>query len=204
MRSKLVEFLLWLGLFWLFRISYEYRSSVVFLDVGQGDSSLISLNKEQILIDGGPSDTVLYKLPEYMPPWDMKIEYLILTHPHLDHISGLIYVLERYEVGAVYVNDTKYGSEVYDLFKAHVGGLSMAGGNQMVNLPISIWYPIGKDENVNNESLVTLLDYNGVRFLFTGDMEIEEEQKYIDDSGFKGIDVLKASLFKYIKFKGST
>jgi len=77
-----------------------------FLDVGQGDSALAVLpNGDQLLIDGGPDSAVLQELGQYMPVFDRRIEYVVLTHPHADHLAGLIEVAQRYEVGEVLETD---------------------------------------------------------------------------------------------------
>jgi len=76
---------------------------VSFLDVGQGDAILIQTPARQdILVDGGPSprDTML-ALSTKMPFWDRTIDLLVLTHPHADHLTGLLEVMQRYKVRQV-------------------------------------------------------------------------------------------------------
>ena len=64
---------------------------IAFLDVGQGDSILIRTREgKNVLIDGGPDKTILYKLEKYLPWYDRNIDAMILTHPHADHLIGLI------------------------------------------------------------------------------------------------------------------
>lgn len=76
---------------------------VIFFDVGQGDASLIMAeNGVNILIDGGPDKTIIEKLDNYLPFYKRKIDILILTHPHSDHVIGLIDVLKKYEVREVW------------------------------------------------------------------------------------------------------
>ncbi len=68
-------------------------------NVGQGDAILVEVSqRDQILIDGGPDDLILTRLGQAMPLDDRTIELLVLTHPHLDHLTGLISVFERYQV----------------------------------------------------------------------------------------------------------
>lgn len=72
---------------------------IIFCDVGQGDGIFIRTPKGMdILVDGGPDDSILSCLSKHMPFWDRTIELMFLTHPHLDHFLGLISVLERYNV----------------------------------------------------------------------------------------------------------
>lgn len=72
---------------------------VSFLNIGQGDSIFIqSPTGEKILVDGGPDRSVLRELSKKLWPWDRHIDVLVETHPDKDHIAGLGYVLERYDV----------------------------------------------------------------------------------------------------------
>ncbi|MCX6791346.1 MAG: MBL fold metallo-hydrolase [Candidatus Gribaldobacteria bacterium] len=82
---------------WQFVLALNSDLKVVFLDVGEGDSALITTSQgHQILIDGGPGEKVLSKFPQEMPFWDRTIDLVILTHPEYDHLSGLNKVLENY------------------------------------------------------------------------------------------------------------
>lgn len=68
---------------------------VNFLDVGQGDAIFIeTLNKKQMLIDGGPDLSILEKLGKVMPFYDRYIDVVLLSHPEQDHLNGLIEVLK--------------------------------------------------------------------------------------------------------------
>ena len=79
---------------------------VSFLDIGQGDAILIQQGSQQVLIDGGPSpQTLARELGDRMPFWDRTIELVVLTHPHDDHLSGLVEVLKRYRVEQVLYPD---------------------------------------------------------------------------------------------------
>ena len=88
-----------------------------FLHVGQGDAILIKTPKSQtVLIDGGPDNRVLEKLGRYFPPLKKEIDIIILTHPHADHVSGLIEVLRRYGVGLVILSGAYLKTDNYDEF----------------------------------------------------------------------------------------
>lgn len=81
---------------------------LIFCDVGQGDAIFIKTpNGNDILIDGGPDDSVLNCLSNHMPFWDKTIEVMVLTHPHADHLTGLISVLKRYEVIHYFTENVK-------------------------------------------------------------------------------------------------
>ena len=82
--------------------------NVHFIDVGQGDSILIKVENKTILIDGGPtaaSATVLSYLSSVNVT---KIDFMVATHPHADHIGGLIAVLQSLQVNAVLYNGHNY------------------------------------------------------------------------------------------------
>ena len=98
-------------LVWYAVFVYEARANprMTFFDVGQGDAIFIEMpNGNQVLIDGGPGGRVLAKLGRAMPFWDRSIDVLILTHPHLDHVEGLIEVVKRYRVGMVVTSGAEY------------------------------------------------------------------------------------------------
>ena len=87
---------------------------VVFCDVGQGDAIIIKYRDLQAVIDGGPAGGgVINCLSENIAPWDREIELLILTHPDADHVTGLIDILERYDVKQIVTNSVIKDSAVY-------------------------------------------------------------------------------------------
>lgn len=87
------------ALTWLFVFAYpDDKLHLVFCNVGQGDAILISRRFNQVLIDGGPDESVLACLSDNMPFWDKTVEIVALTHPQADHLTGLLSVLERYKV----------------------------------------------------------------------------------------------------------
>ena len=74
------------------------------LDVGQGDAILVEGSRGgRLLIDGGPDPSrLMVVLDARIPPWDRRIDAVILSHPHEDHVAGLALLLERYKVGRVF------------------------------------------------------------------------------------------------------
>ena len=77
---------------------------VTVLDVGQGDAILVEGSRGgRLLVDGGPDpDRLLVALDRRIPPWDRRIDAVILSHPHEDHVAGLALLLERYDVDRVF------------------------------------------------------------------------------------------------------
>jgi competence protein ComEC len=100
-----VIFLLLIGLLLIaFWQRPDDKLHLVFCDVGQGDAVLVIYKNNQILIDGGPDQSVLNCLSKHLPFWDRKIELVLLTHPDGDHFTGLIPVMERFKVGKFLAN----------------------------------------------------------------------------------------------------
>lgn len=87
---------------------------LVFFDVGQGDSALITTPAGQtILVDGGEGDRVLSKLGKYLPFYQKKINYMILTHPHADHLDGLVPVLKKYQIEQIFYSGVTHTTDAF-------------------------------------------------------------------------------------------
>ncbi len=98
----------------------DQKLHLVFCDVGQGDAILLYQGSNQILIDGGSNQDVLTCLSNHLPFWDRKIEMVIATHPEADHITGLIDVINRYNVSQFVVNSAGKETGVFREFKEAV------------------------------------------------------------------------------------
>jgi len=127
MSDKWRYFLAVLGLMvivlWMAVLSFpEKKLLVITCDVGQGDASLIIYGETQILVDGGPDDSVLECLSEHIPFWDRNIELIVLSHPQKDHFGGLIDVMKRYDVEMLISTSLDSGSRGYGVLKNIVGG----------------------------------------------------------------------------------
>jgi competence protein ComEC len=77
---------------------------ITMCDVGQGDAYLISYKSYQMLIDGGPTRKILECLDSAMPPFDKTIELVVASHPDMDHVAGLEYVLTSYKIDQIVTN----------------------------------------------------------------------------------------------------
>ena len=165
---------------------------IYFFDVGQGDAALIQEGDQQILIDGGPDDKVLAELGSVMPAGDRKIEHMILTHPHADHITGLNQVLERYEVGEVISTGVVSTSSQYLEFLNNIKTKNIPFkvpkvGDQIAPFAdgkIDFLWPgdtyLSKEiDNLNNSSEVFRFCTFDSCALFTGDMEVGEREEMI-------------------------
>jgi competence protein ComEC len=163
---------------------------VTFLDVGQGDAILIQTPQGQkVVVDGGPSPTALLTaLGRRMPFWDRTIDLVVLTHPHDDHVSGLIPVLERYKVRAFLDGGQEHPTPTYthcleliqekgipyQLARSGVR-IQLGEGLQMKILHPKDEFLSGTNSDVNNNSIVLRLVYGRISFLLAGDVEEEAE-----------------------------
>ena len=172
---------------------------VYFFDVGQGDASLLVFpGNIQVLIDGGPDRGILRKVGRAMPFYDHKIEYVILTHPHSDHLTGVVDALDRYNVSTFISNgvsrdDLPPYQKLTTLIKDknirtvvidYPSALEIGGGR------IEFLYPDHKLDgeertDFNTGSVVLRVVYGESEFLFTGDMPRSVEDRLIE----KGVDV---------------
>jgi competence protein ComEC len=170
--------------------------TVHFFDVGQGKAIFIETPEgRQILIDGGPDNSILEKLSNEMAFFDRDIDLLILTHPDSDHLSGLIEVLERYSVGKIIEAGIEDPSAEYQVWhntikEKNIPVIFALAGQQIKigdDFLMELLFP-GQDlsgrpfSNTNSTSLVSRLDYGAVSFLFTGDAEAATES-YLAGSG---------------------
>jgi competence protein ComEC len=176
-----------------------------YLDIGQGDAILGRLPAgEWLLIDGGPDNTVLTKLSQLMPFYERSIDLVVLSHPHADHLNGLVEVFQRYEVKNLLLTGVKYQYSGYDklLKVAREKGVKIwvIDGNdfRIGKVGLDIVYPKinlnGRGmENVNNSSVVFRLISGDFIALFSGDLEMEKEKELSGDQQLRlNADVLKA------------
>lgn len=191
--------LAWLTVFDLDR---QGSLEVNFFDVGQGDAIFIETpGNQQILIDGGSGSAVLEKLGEEMPFWDRTIDLLILTHPHEDHLSGLIKVLENYEVENVLWTGVLMETSIFEKWQEAIkeAKVYIAQSGQKVisgKAVLEIIYPFEnledqKIKEVDNTSIVVRLIFGNNFFLFTGDAFQSVEKQLVEKGIFIESDILK-------------
>ena len=99
--------------FWVF-YNPNTKLEVNFLNIGQGDAVLIKTPYAQnILIDGGEDITIIRELSKQLPWWDKQIDLIIISHPHNDHIGGLVDILKRYKVEQILYTAVMHDSPTY-------------------------------------------------------------------------------------------
>lgn len=177
------------------------KFKVVFCDVGQGDATYLrSPEGYDILIDGGPDNSVLLCLSENMPFWDKKIDLVIMTHPDSDHYSGLIPVAREYTINSFATSFTPEDATGYKTLKQILKDKNVE--ERFVCQGDSYNFPDGVDLRIvwprscaiastdkNDNSVIALLRYGDLEILLTGDAEENIGDFYQNDVG--DIDVLK-------------
>ncbi len=185
------------------------RLHLSMLDVGQGDAILVETPAgTTLLIDGGPDpDLTLARLGDALPFFAHRIDVLLLTHPHQDHVAGLVEVLRRYRVGLVLDAGRAFDNPTYTRFLAlavEEPGARLAharAGDQLrldARTTLTILYPTERDastplpdDDINNASVVALLRCEAFTALLTGDAEAPVEARLAERGLLAPVDVLK-------------
>jgi competence protein ComEC len=187
---------------------------VIVLDVGQGDSILLEGDRGgRILIDGGPDPNLLMTdLDHYIPAWDRRLDAVILTHPHDDHVSGLVAVVERYQVGRAFESGWSVDTPAYRAWKSALAArglkrerLSTGEMLQLDDATLQVIWPddgtvrsplldstATSNRQTNDASVVLLGEYEGRRFLLTGDAE-DDVDPILLSRGLPSLDMLKVA-----------
>ena len=167
----------------------EDNLRVVFFDVGQGDAIFIKTpQNHHILIDGGPGNVILEKIGRELPFFYNSIDLVILTHPHDDHVAGLIEVLKRYHVEEVICSgilgdsavSKKWNSMIEKRgYRAVIAGQRISAGNFYIDILFPIANLKGKKvSDLNTVSVISRLVYKeDASFLFMGDAYKEQERE---------------------------
>jgi len=161
------------------------KLSLYFLDVGQGDSSLIIFGNKTILIDAGEIDMGDRVVNDLKALGVTKIDLLIATHPHSDHIGGMQKVLDNFSVGQVLDSGKPHTSVIYERFLEQIDKknipykVAVQGDTIEIDpaLRIVVLSPPEKrfGDDLNTNSIVLRISYGTINFLFTGDAGSEAE-----------------------------
>ncbi len=179
--------------------SQESELQVHFLDVGQGDCTLITCDGEAMLIDAGDNDQGT-KIQLYLEKQGIsELKYVIGTHPDADHIGGLDVILYKFDCQTILMpqisSDTAEYRDVVDTMEHR--------GYQNTPPVVGDTYWLGSAEftvispgrvysDTNNSSVAILLQYGSHSFLFTGDAEQEAENDMVNSGIFLHADVYQA------------
>ena len=212
--SLLIFILVGLSIYEYFRFN-DGKLHVVFCNVGQGDGIFIRTPKGiDMLVDGGPDDSVLSCLSSHMPFWDRTIELVFMTHPHADHMRGLMDVFKRYKVlnfsTEKIENDTDLYRELINQVKSeklkvkslYVGDKfkTKDGVTFRILHPTESFLKTAAPSGLINEaselaSLIILISYEETDIILTGDSEIsglkEALLRQLTDQGKQSVEVLQ-------------
>lgn len=211
----LILLILIMGIFLYIKITKaNHRFEVIFFDIGQGDAALIKFDDgKKMLVDCGPDRKILSKLGRALPFYDRDIDYLLATHPDLDHYGGCVDVLKNYNVREIIINGRKKEHDPYwrvwdQAVKDEGAIIKIIDRREQRVIASSTLEFLSPDKSLavdtsaddsNNYSVVFKLKNGRTSFLFTGDMEQPLEnalaQKYCS-TPISGCPTLQADILK--------
>lgn len=176
--------------------------SVHFIDVQQGDSTLIISDGKTILIDAGENDKGKV-VADYLNKMNIKkIDMLIATHPHSDHIGGMDTIINEFEIGKIVMPKLK--DSIVPTTRTYTDVLTAIATKGLKITPskpgmafdfgkgrLVIVAPVGDFDDLNDMSLVARFTYDDKSILFTGDMEKKAEKALLNTRATLKSDVLK-------------
>lgn len=174
---------------------------VTFVDVGQGDCTLVQLPDDKVmLVDAGEATAAGAVLDALGAAQVDKIDYLVASHPHADHIGGMEAVLDAYDVGEVWAPDAPATTLTYEGFldaideKDLVINVAVAGAEIVsddAGYTVDVLAPAEdtESEDMNDYSAIVRVTYGETSLLLTGDATAQE----IVDASPRHVDVLKAA-----------
>ena len=190
------------------------RLHVTVLDVGQGDAILLQgPNGGRALVDTGPDpDRLISLLDQRIPAWDRRLDLVVLTHPHEDHVAGVAAVMDRYRIGEIAepgMIGLGPGDAAYRRRMAELGRHSriLAAGDTLwldgirmdVEWPLPGTVPLRPPDSgtgVNNVSIVLDVRFGSRRFVLAGDVEEQIDPQLLAAGiadGQRPMDVLKVA-----------
>ena len=173
----------------------DFNTYVYYLDVGQGDSSLIYSNREVILIDTGGKDNIKVSdntIKFLKSVGKSKIDYLVFTHGDFDHMGDAINVIENFKVDKVIFNCGKFNNLEKELIKVlDRKNIKYYSCIEELNNSKLHFLQTEEYDNENDNSNVIYTKLNGYKFMFMGDAGVDKEKDILDKYNISDIDVLK-------------
>jgi len=178
--------------------SVQEQLWVHFIDVGQADCTLLECNGQYALVDGG-NDADGQAVAAYLAMQGVaKLDLIVATHPHEDHIGGLADIIDTIPVDTIWSSAIPNSNNTIRNFQKSVSnrGLEIQQPlvGQVFNLggaTITVLGPVKEYEDVNNLSIVLMVQHGNKRFLLTGDMERIAENDLVESGADLKADVLK-------------
>ena len=177
--------------------------TVYYLDVGQSDCTVVICDNEVLMIDTGTSNQLnTIKTNLFMLEID-TIDYMLITHPHEDHMGSASDIIEDYNVSNIlmpslsiekHVPSSTYDNLLNVISENNVNPETVFYGDSFMlgSAVVEIFAPMKQDDNLNNLSVVAKITYGDTSFLFTGDAEEEIEKQILREKADISADVLKA------------
>lgn len=181
-----------------FKVPPQNKLLIHYIDVGEGDCILIQVNNKNMLIDCGSKDSGSYT---YLKKHNIKkLDYMILTHPHEDHIGNAPCIINNFKINAIYAPKVFSSSDAFKdlLLSIKKNNLKITEAHACKHIYLGndincfILAPNNNSyEKTNNYSIVLKITYGNTSFLFTGDAESLSEEEMIHKGYNLKSDVLK-------------
>lgn len=180
----------------------EGELSVHFIDVGQGDCELIATRTKTVLIDCGEreyfSDVIDYIKAQNIE----RLDYVVMSHPHSDHMGGMSYILDEFDIGTVIMPEIQESavpttSAFMRLLKTvsnksiEVEYARPGAEYKLDDAVMSLLSPVKDYDDLNNYSVTVKLVHGENSFLFTGDIEKKAETDILNSGADVSADVIK-------------
>lgn len=169
---------------------------VHFIDVGQGDATLIKADGHAMLIDAGENDKGTAVQLYLQKQGVEQLDYLVLTHTDSDHIGGADVIVSKFDIGQIFLSDFKKDNKTYRELMDSIKYKNMtfstpeAGAEyELGSAEFTVIAPNDTYEDANNSSMALILDYGDSSFLFSGDCEEEAEQDILANGLDLDVDV---------------
>lgn len=161
---------------------------VHFIDVGQGDATLITCGGHAMLIDSG-DDTKGTAIQNYLKKQNIKkLDYLLLTHPDADHIGGAPVIITKFEIDKVFVSNYEKDTKAYQKLIQALDNKwlkyttpSVGAQYSLGTATITILAPNDSYDNPNDASIACMVQNGSNKFLFTGDAGEDAEEDILDN-----------------------
>ena len=174
--------------------------TVTYLDVGQGDCTLLQCDGQVMLIDAAEGDQA-NKITAYLKQQGVTaIDYLVCTHAHADHCGGMKAVIAAFPVRTLYSSVTSSSNGAFQrvMRAAETANLAITVPDvgdtfSLGSATVTVLGPQKHYSDVNNQSLILRVDYGSNAFLFTGDAETATEDEILRSGARIRSTVLKAA-----------
>ena len=175
---------------------------VYFFDVGQADCILVMNENQTMLIDAGNNEDGDMLVQNLNTLGVKKIDYLVGTHAHEDHIGGLDDIIKNFEIGTIYMPNVQTNTKTFEDVLDAVASKNLAIETPNINDSFSVGEAEctilavdNNEEELNLSSIVIQMKFNGMSYLFMGDAETEIEEKILEEFNKNNKDI-KANILK--------